>query len=139
MRASQIASRLCSRVASPARDPAATATSPVRALVIRRQFRIVRGRLRRAWLCCMSTRSLDESDFRVLFHAIERDLAAVGGDIEVSSNLEIRRKIGELALSAGFEIDEPEILVADVAAKHHDGSTVRPKYHSPRPPGKDRR
>lgn len=36
-------------------------------------------------LSCTSARSLDESDLRILFDAIERDLATVGGDIEVSS------------------------------------------------------
>ena len=50
-----------------------------------------------------------------VLEAFEDDFAAVGGNIEVA-NVEVGRKVGQLAFGACVEIDEPEIFVLNFSA-----------------------
>ena len=54
-----------------------------------------------------------------LLYALQDQLVSIGRDVEVA-NVEVGGKIGELALSAGFEIDEPKIFVLDFAAEQDE-------------------
>jgi hypothetical protein len=63
-------------------------------------------------------RSIDQHDVRVLLQAIEHDLAAVVGDIEVFDD-EVATEVRQPPLGPGFEIDEPEILPLDLSSQHN--------------------
>ena len=64
-------------------------------------------------------RHIQRHDVRLLLRALDDRFAAVGRDVEVA-NLEGRREIGQLSLGAGLQIDEPQVLVLDLAAQEHE-------------------
>ena len=61
---------------------------------------------------------------RPILSAFEHDVAAVGSDVKIAK-IEIRRQIRQLALAAGIEIDEPEILVLNFSPQNDEFATTR--------------
>ena len=51
--------------------------------------------------------------------ALEDDVMAVGGDVEVA-DVKVRREIGELALGSGGEADGPEVFVLNRSLKEDE-------------------
>jgi hypothetical protein len=54
-------------------------------------------------------RPVEHHNVRLFSRSIEDDFATVGRDVEVADG-KLATEIGQLALAAGFEIDEPELL-----------------------------
>lgn len=55
----------------------------------------------------------------MVLHSFKDDRAAVGGNIK-TPNVEVCGDLGQLALGAGFQINEPEILVLNVTAQEDE-------------------
>jgi len=55
----------------------------------------------------------------MLLGALKNELASVWRDVEVA-NVEVGREVGQGALCACIEVDEPEILVFDLALQEHE-------------------
>jgi hypothetical protein len=65
---------------------------------------------------------IEQDHVRPILQAFQDNVAAVGGDVKVA-NIEVRREVGQLALAAGIEIDEPEILVLNFSLKNNEFAT----------------
>ena len=61
-----------------------------------------------------SSRQLDQHDIGLPLHLLQHDLTPVGRDVEVA-HVEVWREVGDPALRAGLQIDQPEILVPDLS------------------------
>jgi len=64
-----------------------------------------------------SLRQLQQHDIRVFLHPFEHDAVSAGRDVEVAYD-KVRGQVGQLPLGARLEIDEPEVLVLNVAFEH---------------------
>src|SRR5277367_3340924 len=78
-----------------------------------------------------SPRPLNQRNLRTLLHPIKHDLISAARHVEVA-NRRLRSQVGELALRAGLQVDEREVLVAHVAAKYNHAASVTPKHNSAR-------
>ena len=65
------------------------------------------------------TGKIEKGDVGALLDTFKDQFVGVGGDVEVA-NVEVGGEIGELALDAGFEVDEPKIFVLDFAAEEDE-------------------
>jgi hypothetical protein len=57
--------------------------------------------------------------FGVLLGAFENEFACVWRDVEVA-NVEVGREVGQGALRACVEVDEPEIFVFNLSLQEHE-------------------
>ena len=71
-----------------------------------------------------------QNDLGALLHSFEDDLATVWREVEVLQ-VEVGGKIGQLALRACWQINEPKILMADLPAQEHQRTSVRHKGNVP--------
>jgi hypothetical protein len=67
---------------------------------------------------------IEDGNVGALLCSFEDDLLAVWGDIKVA-DIEIGREVSELALGAGVEVQEPEILVFDLTVQEHKSAASR--------------
>ena len=63
--------------------------------------------------------AVDQDDIRLFLHSLQHDLTAVRRHVEIA-HIEILRQRRQSALRPRVEVDEPEILVLDLAAHDHD-------------------
>ena len=66
-------------------------------------------------------REIDQHHLGVFLHSLEDDFAAVWGNVEVT-NIEIRREIGQLPLSAGFGVNQPQIFMPNVSLQEYEST-----------------
>jgi hypothetical protein len=60
----------------------------------------------------------------VLLHSLQQDFRAVRRNVKVP-NVKFVREIRQLALSAGLEIKEPQILVLNLSLQQHKSTVLR--------------
>jgi hypothetical protein len=58
---------------------------------------------------------VQQHHIRLFLHTFESDFVAIRGNIEIA-DIEVGRQVRQLSLSAGLEIDEPEILMLNFAS-----------------------
>lgn len=64
-------------------------------------------------------RQIEECDVGEILDSLEDDFVAVWGDVEIA-NVEVWREVGQLALGARVEVNEPEILVLNFTAQENE-------------------
>ena len=69
-------------------------------------------------------RYFEQDDIGLLLHLLQNKLTPVWGDIEVS-HLEVWSEIGQLVLDARVQVDQPQILVLEIASRNDERPSPR--------------
>ena len=72
----------------------------------------------------LGTMKIQQGDVRALLLSLENNFMAVCGNVKVA-NIEVGRQVGQLALGACLEVDEPEILMLNLASQNHESPSPR--------------
>jgi len=64
--------------------------------------------------CGLSSWEIEQHHVRAFLYSFKNNVMAIRGDVEVA-NVKVGREVGQLALSAGLQVDQPEILVLNLA------------------------
>ena len=70
------------------------------------------------------------AELGILLDAVEHDFRAVRRDVEVLDD-EVARQLAEHALGAALQVDQPQVLVAEVTAQQHQRLAVLQEGDAP--------